>query len=101
MEEISEAIAGFWSESGLAISSFIPKSLGPSKDVKKSDSRRKDVHFVGMGSLFDLGNEEKEAAKDVVELEIPLQNVNFWKNNSRGLNYVFSDNKLIVFKVTK
>jgi hypothetical protein len=99
-EDISEAIAGFWSESGLAITSFLPKELDKKRVSQNLHTRQRNIHLVGRGSLFDLDKETVRTSQDVLELEIPLQNVNFWKNNSRGLNFVYSDNKLIVFKVT-
>ena len=97
-EEICESIAGLWSESGLAISSFIPKAYESNEETNGFLSKTRQKSFMGNGNLFEMEKANKET-KDFMNLEIPLQNVNHWRNNTRGINFVFSDNKLIVFKV--
>ena len=98
-EEICEGIAGFWSESGLAISSFMP--IENKLKTANFNKRPGFVSLIGNGSLYDIKEKEEEEKNSNLILEIPLQNANHWKNNLRGLNFVFSDNKLIVFKVKK
>ena len=96
-EEMSEAIAGFWSESGLAISSFIPKAFESQRESSQYSANKTQASRLSRGNLYELENREK--LNQEINLEIPLQNVNHWKNNSRGINFIFADNKLIVFKV--
>jgi hypothetical protein len=98
-EEVNESIAGYWSESGLAISSFMPKGYDNKSESHQYSVKKRHVSFMGNGSLFDLDKKSEDIKKDLINVEIPLQNVNNWKNNSRGINFVFTDNKLIVFKI--